>query len=133
MHRGRPILLVSRGLDPVGSGCELELVVAGRAAAGLPVELAVTSAGGSVPERLAARGHAVHRLGRRPVVDAGEYLEVRRAGEIQRVVESFLRHHFQRFQGLRSLETLRHLHGETTPAREPKVADSPRGTGRGEW
>ena len=71
MHRGRPILLVSRGLDPVGSGCELELVVAGLAAAGLPVELAVTSAGGSVPERLAARGHAVHRLGRRPVVDAG--------------------------------------------------------------
>jgi len=43
----------------------------------------------------------------RPVADAGEYLEVPRAGEIQKVVEAFLRHHFQRFDGLRSLEMLR--------------------------
>jgi DNA repair protein RecO (recombination protein O) len=48
----------------------------------------------------------------RPVREAGEYLEVRRSGEILRVVEAFLRHHFQRFQGLRSLELLRSL---TTP------------------
>jgi DNA repair protein RecO (recombination protein O) len=59
----------------------------------------------------------------RPVVEAGQYLEVQRAGEIQRVVEAFLRHHFQRFQGLRSLETLRHLHRE---AALPRVADAPR-------
>ena len=71
MQTGRPILLVSRGLDPVGSGCELELIAAGLAAAGLPVELAITTTRGSVPERLAARGCVVHRLGRRPVVDAG--------------------------------------------------------------
>ena len=45
----------------------------------------------------------------RPVADAGEYLEVRRSGEILRVVDQFLRHHFQRFQGLRSLEVLRAL------------------------
>jgi DNA repair protein RecO (recombination protein O) len=45
----------------------------------------------------------------RPVADAGQYLEVERAGEIYRVVESFLRHHFQRFEGLRSLELLRWL------------------------
>jgi DNA repair protein RecO (recombination protein O) len=45
----------------------------------------------------------------RPVAEAGEYLELRRAGEIMRVVEAFLRHHFQRFQGLRSLELLRSL------------------------
>jgi DNA repair protein RecO (recombination protein O) len=48
----------------------------------------------------------------RPVREAGEYLEVKRSGEILRVVEAFLRHHFQRFQGLRSLELLRSL---TTP------------------
>lgn len=45
----------------------------------------------------------------RPVAEAGEYLEVKRAGEILKVVESFLRHHFQRFQGLRSLEVLRSI------------------------
>jgi DNA repair protein RecO (recombination protein O) len=45
----------------------------------------------------------------RPVAEAGTYLEVKRAGEILRVVEMFLRHHFQRFQGLRSLEMLRGL------------------------
>jgi DNA repair protein RecO (recombination protein O) len=45
----------------------------------------------------------------RPMAEAGEYLEVKRAGEIFKVVESFLRHHFQRFEGLRSLEVLRRL------------------------
>ncbi len=45
----------------------------------------------------------------RPVHEAGEYLEIKRSGEILRVVESFLKHHFQRFQGLRSLELLRSL------------------------
>ena len=47
----------------------------------------------------------------RPVEEAGEYVEVERAGEILKVVEAFLRHHFQRFQGLRSLEMLRALPG----------------------
>ena len=50
----------------------------------------------------------------RPVSQAGEWLalgEVRRTGEILRVVEAFLRQHFQRFQGLRSLEVLRSLPG----------------------
>ena len=45
----------------------------------------------------------------RPVADAGQYLEIPRAGEIQRVVEAFFRFHFQRFHGLRSLEMLRAL------------------------
>jgi DNA repair protein RecO (recombination protein O) len=45
----------------------------------------------------------------RPVGEAGEFFEVKRAGEILRVVEAFLRCHFQRFQGLRSLEVLRAL------------------------
>lgn len=51
----------------------------------------------------------------RPVGDAGDYLELRRAGEIHKVVEAFLRHHFQRFDGLRSLEMLRSL--DPTPPR----------------
>jgi DNA repair protein RecO (recombination protein O) len=58
----------------------------------------------------------------RPVGEAGEYFEVRRAGEILRVVEAFLRHHFQRFKGLRSLELLRALPPERSAAeklREP--------------
>lgn len=50
----------------------------------------------------------------RPVGEAGEYLEVPRAGEIQKVVESFLRHHFQRFDGLRSLEMLRAFEDTST-------------------
>jgi DNA repair protein RecO (recombination protein O) len=45
----------------------------------------------------------------RPVGEAGQYLEVKRASEILRVVETFLRYHFTRFQGLRSLEMLRSL------------------------
>jgi len=45
----------------------------------------------------------------RPLGEAGAYLEVRRAGEILRVVEAFLKYHFQRFRGLRSLEMLRSL------------------------
>ena len=47
----------------------------------------------------------------RPVEQAGELLEVKRTGEIQRVVEAFLMHHFQRFRGLRSLDLLRSLPG----------------------
>jgi DNA repair protein RecO (recombination protein O) len=52
----------------------------------------------------------------RPVADAGEYLEVPRAGEIQKVVEAFLRHHFQRFDGLRSLEVLRAFGASPSPS-----------------
>ena len=54
----------------------------------------------------------------RPVVEAGRYLEIRRAGEILKAVEAFLRHHFQRFQGLKSLELLRTL----TPNPSPEAA-----------
>jgi len=47
----------------------------------------------------------------RPVEQAGEYVGLKRAGEIQRVVEAFLMQHFQRFRGLKSLELLRSLPG----------------------
>jgi DNA repair protein RecO (recombination protein O) len=45
----------------------------------------------------------------RPVGEAGDYLELPRVGEIHKVIEVFLRHHFQRFEGLRALELLRSL------------------------
>jgi DNA repair protein RecO (recombination protein O) len=45
----------------------------------------------------------------RPVIEAGDYVEIRRWGELLKVVEGFLRMHFQRFHGLRSLEVLRSL------------------------
>src|SRR5262245_18490023 len=50
----------------------------------------------------------------RPVAEAGDYLEIKRAGEISKVVEAFLRHHFQRFEGLRSLEILRSIESTGT-------------------
>jgi len=71
MDAGSPILLVVRGLDPVGAGRQVELLAAGLAAMGRDLVVAVTSSGGSLAERLARAGCAVHRVGRRPVVDLG--------------------------------------------------------------
>jgi len=56
----------------------------------------------------------------RPVGEAGDYIEVRAAGEILRVVEAFLQHRFERFRGLRSLEVLRSL-----PPLDPQGAPRP--------
>ena len=66
----KPILLVARGLDVVGSGRQAALVAAGLLEAGADVHLAVTTTGGSLAGELAAAGCTVHRVGRRPVVDA---------------------------------------------------------------
>ena len=68
LHR-KPILLVSRGLDPVGTGRQIELVAAGLRAAGRAVHVALTTTGGSLAERLAAAGCTVHPVGHRPTVD----------------------------------------------------------------
>ena len=77
--------------------------------------------GGLVCDRCAAEGGVIRLsadalaglslLLSRPVREAGEYVEVKRAGEILRVIEVFLKNHFHRFQGLRSLELLRALQG----------------------
>jgi glycosyltransferase involved in cell wall biosynthesis len=69
-HRSRSILLVSRGLDPIGTGRQIELVAHGFLATGWNVHLAVTTAGGAVGGRLARAGVTVHQLSTRPVVDA---------------------------------------------------------------
>ena len=53
----------------------------------------------------------------RPVGEAAEYVELPRAGELLRVIEDFFRTHFQRFQGLRSLEVLRGLEAGEPGAR----------------
>jgi len=45
----------------------------------------------------------------RPVEEAGDYVELKRWGELLKVVEAFLRMHFDRFRGLRSLEVLKTL------------------------
>jgi len=65
----RRILIVSRGLDSVGTGRQIELVADGLLAAGWEVHLAVTTAGGDVATRLACAGCRLHRLATRPVVD----------------------------------------------------------------
>jgi len=51
----------------------------------------------------------------RPLLEAGAYVELPRAGELLRVIEDFFRTHFQRFQGLRSLEVLRGLEAGEPP------------------
>ena len=61
--------MVARGLDPVGTGRQIELAARAFRAAGWDVTLAVGTAGGAVPMRLAAQGFAVHRLGTRPGFD----------------------------------------------------------------
>jgi len=66
----RPVLIAVRGLDAVGIGRQVELLAAGLAAAGHHVHTVVTTTGGSLPDRLAATGIPVHRIGRRPVADA---------------------------------------------------------------
>jgi DNA repair protein RecO (recombination protein O) len=45
----------------------------------------------------------------RPIAEAGNAAEAKRAGELLKVIEAYLRAQFQRFQGLRSLELLRTL------------------------
>lgn len=83
MGGAEQVLLVVRGLDPVGTGRLVELAAEGLAAAGPTVSIAVTTRGGSSPERLAARGFAVHRLGDRSVGDVAAVLRL--AGLVRRL------------------------------------------------
>lgn len=58
----------------------------------------------------------------RPLLEAGEFVELPRSGELLRVIEFFFTTHFQRFRGLRSLEVLRGLgETETTHRRAPSA------------
>lgn len=84
MHRARqPILIALRGLDPVGTGRQAELLARGLATGGRDVHVAITSAGGSVAARLREVGLPVHELGRRPTPDVAATLRL--AGLVRRL------------------------------------------------
>lgn len=83
MGEAESVLLVVRGLDPVGTGRLVEIAAEGVAAAGHTVAVAVTTMGGSVPQRLESRGISVHRLGGRPVGDVAATLRL--AGLVRRL------------------------------------------------
>ena len=55
----KPVLIATHGLDPVGTGRQVELLAHGLAAAGRDVHVACTTTGGALPERLATAGIAV--------------------------------------------------------------------------
>jgi len=96
-----------------------------------PERLFSPAHGGLVCDACAAQGGAVRLsadalaglslLLSRPVGEAGDYVELKRSGEILRVVEAFLRHHFQRFQGLKSLELLRGTPGGASGSGSPEM------------
>ena len=68
--------MIARGLDPVGTGRQIELVAEGFRAAGWDVHLAVTTAGGALAPRLAHAGVTVHRLSTRPTADAATVVKL---------------------------------------------------------
>ena len=81
---------------------------------GLLCDTCAAREGGTV--RLSAEALAsLALLLSRPLLEAGEYVELPRAAELLRVTEDFFRTHFQRFQGLRSLEMLRSLESPEPP------------------
>lgn len=78
-----PCLLLTRGLDPVGTGRQVELAAFALRAAGHDVRVAVTTGGGSSPERLGRAGFPLHRLALRP--RAGALAAVHLAGVVRRL------------------------------------------------
>jgi glycosyltransferase involved in cell wall biosynthesis len=78
------IMLVVRGLDPVGTGRQVELAAEAFRLRGWNTEIAMLSAGGTVAGRLAARGFRLHRLSRRPKVDAGAVAGLARLVSLRR-------------------------------------------------
>ena len=62
----RPLLFLTRGLDPVGTGRQVELAAEACRAAGHDVQIAITAGAGSCAGRLARAGFVVHSLSRRP-------------------------------------------------------------------
>jgi glycosyltransferase involved in cell wall biosynthesis len=67
---GRRLLMVARGLDPIGTGRQIELAAKAFQAAGWNVHLAVTTRGGAIAPRLSRANVTVHGLSTRPVIDA---------------------------------------------------------------
>jgi len=63
---GSPILFLTRSLDPVGTGRQVELAAEAFRAAGQDVQIAVSAGRGASEDRLVRAGFVVHRLSRRP-------------------------------------------------------------------
>ena len=63
---GSPILFLTRSLDPVGTGRQVELAAEAFRASGQDVQIAVTAGRGASEDRLVRAGFVVHRLSRRP-------------------------------------------------------------------
>ena len=74
----RPILHLMRGLDPVGTGRQVELAAEACRAAGHDVPIAITAGSGSCTARLARAGFVVHTLSRRPRPDVTAAIELAR-------------------------------------------------------
>lgn len=72
--------MVMRGLDPVGTGRQIEMAAEAFREAGWEVSCAVGTAGGTVPSRLAARGFAVHAVGSRQHFDGAAVGRLARLG-----------------------------------------------------
>lgn len=66
----RSMLMVMPGLDPVGTGRQIELAAGAFRDAGWDVTIAVGTVGGAVPQRLQAGGFRVQAIGTRPGFDA---------------------------------------------------------------
>ncbi len=74
----RSILLLARGLDPVGTGSQVALAAEALATAGWRPTVALSSAGGSLHRHLAHAGVEVVRLGTRPDPDWGAVVALAR-------------------------------------------------------
>lgn len=91
------IILVSRDLDAVGTGRQVELIAAGLAATGHDVHLALLTTGrgtaqpSTLTTRVTAAGGSVHTLGTRPMPDAAAVARLVRLGArlVPAVVVSF--------------------------------------------
>jgi len=74
----RPILHLTRGLDPVGTGRQVELAAEACRAAGHDVQIAVSAGHGSCAGRLTRAGFVVRTLSRRPRPGVTAALELAR-------------------------------------------------------
>lgn len=67
----RRILLVSRGLDEVGTGVQVELAASGLMASDWEVHAVILTSSGDLATRLEAVGVRVHRVSHRPTLTVG--------------------------------------------------------------
>ncbi len=122
---GNSILLVARGADPVGTGREVEIAATGLAAYGAEVHVALTSAVGTLHDRLMQRGAKVYQVGQRSRPDAAV---VGRLADVVRLVRPVSVIAFGRPQTVASaLATRLRISKRQRPRLLCRVAVTPRG------